>query len=169
MVQLKKENQPLLNEAIYFPNFLLIDEEGKKNKVTRWEGLKKAEETGLDLLCVSLRPPVCKLVNYYALKKKQKKPKKISPQEIRISYNIEENDLEVKLKKVRKLLKEIPSIKVSLILKGREKEREKAKVAKDKCQQIIEKLQAKSLSINLKGEIQETPNSLYFFLYQKKK
>src|SRR4051794_40718145 len=99
----KKETQPLLNENIPFPQFLLINEVGEKAEVSRQVALERAEETGLDLLCVSVSPPVCRLVNYYALKKAEKKPKKSITQEIKISYSTDENDLKRKLIEIQKL------------------------------------------------------------------
>src|SRR4051794_17654170 len=100
----KKKTQPLLNKEILLPPFLLINEVGEKVEVSRQAALEQAEETGLDLLCVSVSPPVCKLVNYYKLKKEGKKPKKSITQEVKISYNTDENDLKNKLNKVQKLI-----------------------------------------------------------------
>ena len=164
-----KKNQPLLNEKILLPHFLLIDENGQKEQVSRQEALKRTEETGLDLLCVSVNPPVCKLVNYYELKKGQKKPKKSVLQEIKFSYNVEENDLEIKLNKIKKLTEKGSTVKISLIRHGREKSEEKSKTVEEKCQAIIEKIQQKFPQIRLKDKIQKTPANFYFFLYQKKK
>src|SRR3954447_4057977 len=109
----KKETQSLLNEKIHFPYFLLINEAGEKEEVSRQEALKKAEEAGLDLLCVSTTPPVCKLVNYYELKKRKKKPKDNILQEIKFSYNIDDNDLENKLNKIQNLTEKGFTVKVN--------------------------------------------------------
>src|SRR5436190_23193053 len=131
MVLKKKETQPLLNEAILLPYFLLINETGEKVEVSRQAALERAEETGLDLLCVSVSPPVCKLVNYYALKKMSKKPKKSSIiQEVKISYNAEEKDF---LYKIQRLIEKGSDVKVSLIRRGREKSKEKEEVGEKKC------------------------------------
>ncbi len=160
-----KETQPLLNEAILFPHFLLINEAGEKEEVSRQVALERAEEAGLDLLCVSVTPPVCKLVNYYKLKKGEKKPKKSITQEVKISYNTEEKDY---IKKIQRLIEKGSTVKVNLVRRGREKAEEKAEVGEKICQEIIEKLQTNFPHIRLKSEIQKNPNSFYFLLYQKK-
>ena len=161
----KKETQPLLNENIPFSQFLLINETGEKEKVSRQVALERAEETGLDLLCVSVTPPVCKLVNYYELKKGEKKPKKSITQEVKISYNTEEKDF---IKKIQRLIEKGSTVKVILVRRGREKSEEKMEVGEKICQEIIKKIQTNFPHIGLKSEIQKTPNSFYFLLYQKK-
>ncbi|MCE8158985.1 MAG: translation initiation factor IF-3 [Candidatus Moeniiplasma glomeromycotorum] len=164
----KKETQPLLNENIPFPQFLLINEVGEKAEVSRQVALERAEEAGLDLLCVSVTPPVCKLVNYYKLKKGEKKPKKSITQEIKISYNTDDNDLKNKLSKIQKLIEKGSTVKVNLVRHGREKSEEKAEVGEKICQEIIEKIQTDFPHIRLKSEIQKSSNSFYFLVYQKK-
>lgn len=99
----KVKSQSLLNENIPFSHVLLVDGEEKK-RVSKQEALKQAKKNGLDLFCVapSATPPVCKLVNYYQISKKKKKPKENICKEIRISFKIENNDLKVKLTKIQK-------------------------------------------------------------------
>ena|SRR5437868_1057578 len=104
----KIENfSPLLNEKIPFSHFLLVNGEEKIN-ITKQEALHRAKESGLDLICVSpsATPPVCKLINYqkylFELGKKKKYKKEVTQKEIRISFAIEESDLQVKLNKIRK-------------------------------------------------------------------
>ncbi|CAI2181006.1 18048_t:CDS:10 [Funneliformis geosporum] len=101
---------------------------GEKEKVSRQVALKRAEEVGLDLLCVSTTPPVCKLVNYYKLKKGEKKSKKGITQEVKISYNTDENDLRIKLNKIQKLIEKGSTVKVNLVRRGREKSEEKVEI-----------------------------------------
>ncbi|MCE8162728.1 MAG: translation initiation factor IF-3 [Candidatus Moeniiplasma glomeromycotorum] len=164
----KKANQPLLNENILFPRFLLISEGGEKAEVTRQEALEQAEEIGLDLLCVSTNPPVCRLVNYYELKKRKKKLKRNTVKEIKFSYNIEEGDLKVKLNKIQKLIEKGSVVKINLVRRGREKSAEKAEIGEKKCQEIIEKLRENCPWIELKGETKKTPGNFYFSLYRRK-
>jgi translation initiation factor IF-3 len=100
----KAESKALLNENIPFSRVLLISEDGKEKKeTTRSEALNQAKKSGLDLLCVvpSAPLPVCKLVNYYQLIKKMKKPKESICKPISISFRIEPHDLETKLDKIR--------------------------------------------------------------------
>src|SRR6185312_8626548 len=101
----KTESQAFLNENIPFSRVLLISEDGKeKQETTRSEALNQAKKTGLDLLCVSpsSNPPVCKLVNYYQLSKKKKKPKENICHEAKVSFRIEDHDLNTKLTQIQK-------------------------------------------------------------------
>src|SRR5256885_7181133 len=114
----KFEVKALLNENIPFSRVLLISEDGKeKRETTRLDALNKAQKSGLDLFCVApaANPPVCKLVNYYQISKKRKKLKENICKEIDISFNIGENDLKVKLDKIRKLTEKGVVVKVKLV------------------------------------------------------
>src|ERR1043166_5076544 len=161
----KTESQAFLNENIPFSRVLLISEDGKeKQETTRSEALNQAKKTGLDLLCVapSAALPVCKLVNYYQISKKKKKPKENICKEIKISFHIEKHDLEVKLAKILKLIEEGIIVKVNLVMTGKEKYQQE--LAQEKCQKMIKKLQEQSPKIALKDNIRQHFNSIYFFL-----
>ena len=88
-----------------------------------------AKSKGLDLIQVTERvePPVCKIANYgkylYSLQKKEKKIKVVRTElkEIRIGFNISPHDIEIKSTQAEKFLKEGNKVKVSMVLKGREK------------------------------------------------
>ena len=60
------------------------------------------------------------------------------------------------------------TVKVGLVRRGREKGEAKAEIGEKKCQEIIEKIQKDFPQIRLKSEIQKTPSSFCFLLYQKK-
>jgi translation initiation factor IF-3 len=98
-------NSHLLNENIPFSRVLLVNGD-KKEILTRKEALNEAQKVDLDLFCVSpeATPPVCKLIDYqkylFELSKKKTK-KKETNKEISVSFNIEENDLKVKLKRAK--------------------------------------------------------------------
>ncbi len=89
-----------------------------------------AKERELDLVEVApkARPPVCKILDYgkylYRQKKNEQKHKRLQKKTelkvIRISLRIDEHDLMVKVKKAEKFLKAKNSVKVTLMLKGRE-------------------------------------------------
>ena len=130
----KVENKALLNENIPFSRVLLVSEDGKeKQETTRLAALNKAKKAGLDLFCVApaANPPVCKLVNYYQISKKKKKLKENIFKEMDISFNIGENDLKVKLGKIQKLIEKGATVKVKLIMVG--KQRTQTKPAYEKC------------------------------------
>ena len=71
------------------------------------EAMKMAEEAGLDLVKIAptAKPPVCKIVDYgkyrYELARKEKEAKKkqriIEIKEIRMSPNIDTNDMNTKV------------------------------------------------------------------------
>ena len=94
------------------------------------EALKIAEEAGLDLVKIAptAKPPVCKIVDYgkyrYELARKEKEAKKkqrtIEIKEIRMSPNIDTNDLNTKAGAARKFLTKGNKVKVTLRFRGRE-------------------------------------------------
>ena len=94
------------------------------------EALKIAEEAGLDLVKIAptAKPPVCKIVDYgkyrYELARKEKEAKKkqrtVEIKEIRMSPNIDTNDLNTKAGAARKFLTKGNKVKVTLRFRGRE-------------------------------------------------
>src|SRR4051812_45623952 len=109
----------LINENIPFSRVLLINGD-KKEIITRQEALSEAQKLELDLFCVApnASPPVCKLVDYqkylFELSKQKKSKKKNVCKEITVSFNIEENDLKVKLKKVNEFVESGSMVKFNL-------------------------------------------------------
>jgi translation initiation factor IF-3 len=89
-----------------------------------------ADEAGLDLVKIAptANPPVCKIVDYgkfrYEQSRKEKEAKKkqkiIELKEIRLSPNIDKNDINTKVNTARKLLAKGDRIKVTLRFRGRE-------------------------------------------------
>ena len=73
-------------------------------------------------------PPVCKIIDYgkyrYELARKEKEAKKkqkvIEIKEVRLSPNIDENDLNTKMNNARKFLEKGNKVKVTLRFRGRE-------------------------------------------------
>lgn len=94
------------------------------------EAYNKACEYELDLVKVSpdAVPPVCKIVDFgkykYELVKKEKESKKNQKQadlkEIRMSPNIEENDINTKVTNARKFIEKGHKVKVTIRFRGRE-------------------------------------------------
>ena len=80
-----------------------------------------------------------------------------------VSFNIGGNDLKIKLDKIRKLIEKGATVKVKLVKIGNH-----PKLAKEKCQKIIEELKSQSPKIELKDNIRTHFRTLYFFLYRKK-
>ena len=98
--------------------------------LTVGEALRLAEEQGLDLVEISpsANPPVCKIIDYgkfrYDQTKKEKENKKAQHQvkikEVKLKPNIDEHDLEVKLRHARDFLAKGNKVKVTLMFRGRE-------------------------------------------------
>jgi len=94
------------------------------------EGVKVAEEAGLDLVEVSpnVDIPVCKVLDFgkykYEQQKKaaeaRKKQKTTDIKEIKVRPNIEDHDYMVKMKAARKFLNNEDKVKVTLRFRGRE-------------------------------------------------
>ncbi len=94
------------------------------------EGVKLAEDAGLDLVEVSpnAKPPVCKILDYgkykYEQQKKaseaRKKQKTVDVKEVKIRPGIEEHDYQVKLRNTRRFLENGDKVKVTMRFRGRE-------------------------------------------------
>jgi len=120
-----------VNHDISVDKIRCIDPEGEMLGVmTVQEGIRRAEEFGLDLVEVSPNadPPVCKILDYgkykYEAQKKKneakKKQKVIEIKEIKLRPNIDEHDFQVKMKNVRKFIGEGDKVKVTMRFRGRE-------------------------------------------------
>ena len=120
-----------INEQIRDKEIRLIWESGEQLGImSSREALKLAEEAGLDLVKIAptAKPPVCKIVDYgkyrYELARKEKdakrKQKVIEVKEIRMSPNIDTNDLNTKVGAARKFLEKGNRVKVTLRFRGRE-------------------------------------------------
>ena len=94
------------------------------------EALRLAEEKGLDLVEVAPKanPPVCKILDYgkylYRLNKQEQKQKKAQKQGeikgIRMTFRIDQHDLETKINRAKEFIKDRNSVKVMLVFRGRE-------------------------------------------------
>ena len=120
-----------INEQIRDKEIRLIGESGEQLGImSSREALKLAEGAGLDLVKIAptAKPPVCKIVDYgkyrYELARKEKdakrKQKVIEVKEIRMSPNIDTNDLNTKVGAARKFLEKGNRVKVTLRFRGRE-------------------------------------------------
>jgi translation initiation factor IF-3 len=108
------------------------------------EGVKAAEEVGLDLVEVSPNAdiPVCKILDFgkykYEQQKKaaeaRKKQKTVDVKEIKVRPNIEDHDYGVKMKAARKFLNNEDKVKVTLRFRGREM------AYKDQAAQLLERI-----------------------------
>lgn len=121
----------MINEQIRDREVRVIGAEGQQLGVMPpKEAMKLAKEANVDLVKIapSANPPVCKLVNYgkyrYELARKEKEAKKkqktMEVKEVRLSPNIDTNDLNTKANQARKFITKGDKVKVTLRFRGRE-------------------------------------------------
>ena len=121
----------MINEQIRDKEIRLIGEDGEQLGImSARDALKIARDAELDLVKIAptAKPPVCKIVDYgkyrYELARKEKEAKKkqkvIDVKEIRLSPNIDENDLNTKFNAARKFITKGDKVKVTLKFRGRE-------------------------------------------------
>ena len=121
----------LVNDQIRDKEVRVIGAEGGQLGVMSIKDAQKlADEAEMDLVRVSpnAKPPVCKIVDYgkfrYEMSRKEKDAKKkqriVEIKEVRLSPNIEENDLNTKVSQARKFLEKGNRVKVTLRFRGRE-------------------------------------------------
>ena len=94
------------------------------------EAMHLAQEAELDLVKIApkAQPPVCKIIDYgkyrdeLARKEKEarRKQKTVEVKEVRLSPNIDTNDLNTKVNNARKFLTKGNKVKVTLRFRGRE-------------------------------------------------
>jgi len=120
-----------INEQIRDKEIRLIGADGEQlGIVSAKEAQKLAEEAGLDLVKIAptAKPPVCKIIDYgkyrYEQARKEKEAKKkqktVELKEIRLSPNIEANDLNTKINAAKKFIAKGDKVKVTLRFRGRE-------------------------------------------------
>ncbi|MDY6325151.1 MAG: translation initiation factor IF-3 [Catonella sp.] len=120
-----------MNEQVRDHEVRLIGEHGEQLGImSAKDAMKLARDADLDLVKIAptAKPPVCKIIDYSKYRyeqakkaKEQKKKQKVSElKEIRLSPNIDENDMNTKANQARKFLTKGDKVKVSLRFRGRE-------------------------------------------------
>ncbi len=121
----------MINEQIRDKEVRVIGTDGEQLGVMDTKEAKRlAEEAGVDLIKIAptAKPPVCKIMDYGKYKYEQtrrekenkKKQKTIETKEVRLSPNIDTNDLNTKANMARKFLTKGDKVKVTLRFRGRE-------------------------------------------------
>ncbi|MFV0528726.1 MAG: translation initiation factor IF-3 [Lachnospiraceae bacterium] len=121
----------MINEQIRDKEVRLIGPEGEQLGIfSSKEAMQQAIDAGLDLVKIApmAKPPVCKIIDYgkykYELTRKdkeaRKKQKTVDIKEVRLSPNIEANDINTKINAARKFLLKGDKVKVTLRFRGRE-------------------------------------------------
>lgn len=109
----------------------LIGKDGNQiGVVDNFQAQEQAKQDGLDLVEISpnAKPPVCKIIDYgkfrYQLTKRERESKKAQHQaklkEIKIKPNIDEHDLQVKIKRAREFIEKGNKVRVTCTFRGRE-------------------------------------------------
>ncbi len=126
-----KDNDLIINEQIRYKEVRVLGLEGEQLGVMSiTEAQNKADDEGVDLVLISpnAKPPVCRIVDAskyaYEQKRKAKENKKkqrtVDIKEIRLSPNIDTNDLNTKTNAARKFISKGDKVKITLRFRGRE-------------------------------------------------
>ena len=121
----------MINEQIRDKEVRVVGADGEQlGLMSAREAQKIADDAGLDLVKIApkAKPPVCKVIDYgkyryeQARKEKdaKKKQKTVELKEIRLSPNIEANDLNTKMNAAKKFLAKGNKVKITLRFRGRE-------------------------------------------------
>ena len=121
----------MINEQIRDREVRVISESGEQLGIMpAREAMKLAQEAELDLVKIApkAQPPVCKIIDYgkykYELTRKEKEAKKkqktVEIKEVRLSPNIDTNDLNTKVNNAKKFIGKGNKVKVTLRFRGRE-------------------------------------------------
>ena len=164
----------MINEQIRDREVRLIGANGEQLGImSARDAQKHAMEAGLDLVKIAptAKPPVCKIIDYgkykYELARKEKEAKKkqktIEIKEVRLSPNIEENDLNTKVNNARKFLTKGNKVKVTLRFRGREMAHmQSSKHILDKCAEILSDIAVVEKAPKVEGR------SMTMFLTEKR-
>ncbi|MBH1980077.1 translation initiation factor IF-3 [Candidatus Saccharibacteria bacterium] len=139
-----------VNEQIRAKELRVIGTEGEQlGVISLVEARRLADEAGVDLVEISPNadPPVAKIVDwgkfqYQKMKEQQKNRKKAKISELkqmRLGLKIGANDLEIKLRKIRKFLADGNKVKIMIFFRGREMAHKE--LGFDLMNQIIAKLE----------------------------
>ncbi len=121
----------MINEQIRDREIRLIGSDGEQLGImSAREAMKIAQEAELDLVKIAptAKPPVCKIIDYGKYKYEQtrkekearKKQKTVELKEVRLSPNIDTNDLNTKINNAKKFISKGNKVKVTLRFRGRE-------------------------------------------------
>ncbi|MCP5492798.1 MAG: translation initiation factor IF-3 [Chlamydiales bacterium] len=127
----RPEAEHRINRAIRAPKVRVIDSEGNQLGVmSPFDAIKLAEQAKLDLVEISpnAHPPVCKIIDYgkfrYSQAKRDKEQKKLQHhtkvKEIKLKPNIDEHDLQVKVRRAREFLDKGDKVRLTCQFRGRE-------------------------------------------------
>jgi translation initiation factor IF-3 len=116
------------NEQIRISPVRLIGPDNEQYGVVNLEeALQRSRDLGVDLVEVapSVRPPVCRLMNYgkwkYTQKKHQKKHHEQPQKEVRLRPKTDKHDREIKIQRAIRFLKKGHKVQFTMVFRGRER------------------------------------------------
>ncbi|KKP33086.1 MAG: translation initiation factor IF-3 [Candidatus Staskawiczbacteria bacterium RIFOXYB2_FULL_32_9] len=158
------QNKTPINNFIKAKEVRVISETGEQLGIMDvFSAIDLAKSKSLDLIQVTEKvdPPVCRIGDYgkylYSLQKKERKAKiktKTELKEVRLGFNISPHDIETKAKQSEDFLKDGDKVKVSMVLKGREKAM--GEYAKNKILLFLETVD-KLTPIKIERELKREP------------
>ena len=127
----KAISEVLINDQIRDKELRVVSEDGEQLGVmSNSEAQALADEAGVDLVLIApnANPPVVKVIDYgkyrYEQARREKEAKKkqrvVELKEIRLSPNIDTNDLNTKIAAAKKFIEKGDKVKVTLRFRGRE-------------------------------------------------
>lgn len=130
---MRGQDGPRINNQIRAPQVRVIGADGEMMGVLSVrEAIEAAESAGLDLIEISpnAEPPVCKIGDVgkhrYEIQKKEaaarKNQKIIQTKELKVRPNIEEHDIQVKLRAARRFFEDGDKVRFTMQFRGRENE-----------------------------------------------
>ena len=126
-----KEKRQRINDEISAREVRLIDAKGEQLGIVLLSvALNQAQEDNLDLVEISpsSEPPVCKIMDYGKFKYQEtkraheakQKQKQVQIKEVQFRPGTDENDYQIKLKRMIRFLSDTDKVKVKLRFRGRE-------------------------------------------------
>jgi translation initiation factor IF-3 len=124
-------DRPRINSEIRYPEVRVIGPDGEQLGVmSSRDAALKAKEYGVDLVEISsgATPPVVKIIDWgkyqyqkmKELSKAKKKARSSELKQIRLGLKIGDNDLNIKIRKIREFLEDGDRVRITVVFKGRE-------------------------------------------------
>ena len=130
---IKKQSRTRLNGEIRYPEVRVIGSSGEQLGImSSREAQLLANEQGVDLveIAANANPPVVKIIDwgkyqYQKMKEEAKNRKKAREKQselkqMKIGLKISDNDLNIKLRKIKGFLEDGDKVKIMIVFKGRE-------------------------------------------------
>ena len=176
----EKAKEFRVNEKIFSPELMIIDEEGQNLGVmTKWQALEEAKNRGLDLIEVSPKavPPIAKFMDYGSykyqkekLERKQKaKQKTVEVKTIKLSARISPHDMDIRADQAVRFLNDGDKVRIELQLKGRENQH--ADLARESINNVVKQIKTKlaelspDKNVRIEQDIIKLGNKLSTIIY----